>query len=505
MSTGPDFDVLIIGAGISGIGMAAHMGLICPDRTYAIFERREAIGGTWDLFRYPGVRSDSDMHTLGFVFEPWLHEDAIADGPAILEYLNRTADERGITEHIRFRTEVIAADWDPALALWSITSRGPDGSESVTTTRWVYFASGYYDYDNPHDAALPNIGQFGGEVVHPQFWPQDLDYAGKRVVVIGSGATAVTIVPAMADQTASMTMLQRTPTWMGAGPRQDRWNRLFRRWLPEKWAYWLTRRKNILLRTYFFGLSRRNPQKLARMLRKMLRQHLGPAYSEEHFEPPYDPWRQRLCLVPDADLFKAVREGRAQIVTDTIAGFDADGVKLTSGKHLPADIVITATGLRLVLTGKVAISVAGEPVDLTRHYFYRGTMFSNIPNLAVVFGYLNASWTLRADNVAAYIANVLKQMGESEVLVAVPELAPEDEPEEVEPFDYTSGYLQRARPLMPKSAAELPWRLNHNYLMDKRDFRGRPVQDGVLRFTNPPAVDAARDAEAADPLKVAAE
>ena len=485
MSESPDHDVLIIGAGISGISMAAHIGLICPERTYTILERRGQIGGTWDLFRYPGVRSDSDMHTLGFVFEPWLHEDAIADGPAILDYLKETAKQRGITEHIRFNTEVLSADWDPAAAQWSITARGADGANFVTSARWVYFASGYYDHDNPHDAALPQLDGFGGQVIHPQFWPAELDYTGKHVVVIGSGATAVTIVPAMAEQAASVTMLQRTPTWMASGPRRDQWNQRFRRWLPETWAYWLTRQKNILLRSYFFRLSRRHPQRLAATLRKFLRRDLGPAYEQKHFEPPYDPWRQRLCLVPDGDLFTALRSGKAAIVTDTIAGFDKDGVKLSSGQHLPADIIITATGLRLVLAGKVAITMAGKPVDLTQHYFYRGAMFSNIPNLAVVFGYLNASWTLRADNVAAYVANMLKQMGERDCTIAVPLLAPGDEPEEVEPFDYSSGYLQRARAMMPKSGAQLPWRLNHDYLADRRDFRNRPVADGVLRFTNP--------------------
>lgn len=485
MNDSPDHDLLIIGAGISGISIAAHIGLICPERTYAILERRAQIGGTWDLFRYPGVRSDSDMHTLGFVFEPWVHEDAIADGPAILEYLNETANQRGITDHIRFNTEVLSADWDPAAAQWSITARGADGTISVTTARWVYFASGYYDHDNPHDAALPQLDQFGGQVIHPQFWPAELDYTDKRIVVIGSGATAVTIVPAVAEQAASVTMLQRTPTWMASGPRRDQWNQRFRRWLPEKWAYWLTRQKNIALRSYFFRLSRRHPRRLAETLRKFLRRDLGPAYSPQHFEPPYDPWRQRLCLVPDGDLFAALRSGKAKIVTDTIAGFDKGGVQLSSGQHLPADIIITATGLKLVLAGKVAITMAGQPVDLTQHYFYRGAMFSNIPNLAVVFGYLNASWTLRADNVAAYIANILKQMAERDCHIAVPLLASGDEPEEVEPFDYSSGYLQRARAMMPKSGAQLPWRLNHDYLADRRDFRNRPVSDGVLLFTNP--------------------
>ena len=485
----PEFDVLIIGAGISGISMAAHIGLICPERTFAILERREAIGGTWDLFRYPGVRSDSDMHTLGFEFEPWRHEDAIANGPAILDYLERTAHERGIAEHIRFGREVVSADWDAAQAVWRITDVQQDGSKNVTTARWLYFASGYYDYDAPYDAQLPGIDQFGGTVIHPQFWPQDLDYTGKRVVVIGSGATAVTMVPAMVDPAnsgaaAHVTMLQRTPTWMAAGPRQDKWNQRFLRWLPEKWAYWLTRQKNIALRTYFFRLSRRNPHKLAEMLRGMLRDQLGPSYHKEHFEPPYHPWRQRLCLVPDGDLFAAINSGKADIATDQIESFDHSGVRLASGTHLPADIVVSATGLRLVLAGKVAVSMDGKAVDFTQHYFYRGTMFSNIPNLSVVFGYLNASWTLRADNNARFAAEALKHMGDSGTLVAMPELAAEDEPEVVEPFDYTSGYLARARTMMPKSGPELPWRLNQDYYADRRDFRTRPVSDGVLRFTN---------------------
>ena len=501
--TQPDTDILIIGAGISGISMAAHIGMICPDRSYTILERRDAIGGTWDLFRYPGIRSDSDMHTLGFEFEPWRHEDAIADGPNILEYLNRIADERGIREHIRFGQEVLSADWDSMTAMWTVTARGKDGKTATTTARWLYFASGYYDYDNPHDAQIPQIDQFGGQVLHPQFWPDDLDYAGKDVVVIGSGATAVTLVPAMAESAKSVTMLQRTPTWMGAGPRQDPWNRRFLKVLPEKWAYRLTRWKNIMLRSYFFNLSRRKPEKLRQMLSDMTRQHLGANYDPKHFEPPYNPWQQRLCLVPDGDLFDAINDGKAKVVTDHIAGFDATGVKLESGDHLPADIVITATGLRLVLAGKVEVSKDGEPVDWTERFFYRGLMFSNLPNLSFVFGYLNASWTLRADTNSRFTCEVLKHMGETGALVAEPELAPEDEPEAVEPWDYTSGYLNRAKNMMPKVAAERPWTLAHNYLEDRRDFRQRPVADGVLRFKNPPA--ASQDGEAGSHEAVAAE
>ncbi|MCB2067627.1 MAG: NAD(P)/FAD-dependent oxidoreductase, partial [Erythrobacter sp.] len=443
-------------------------------------------------FRYPGVRSDSDMHTLGFDFEPWKHEDAIADGPAILEYLNRIVDERHIRENIRFGQEVLSANWDSATATWTVTSRGKDGTDLVTTARWLYFASGYYDYDNPHDADIPGLADFKGEVIHPQFWPEDLDYSGKDVVVIGSGATAVTIVPVMAETAKSVTMLQRTPTWMAPGPRRDKWGKRFERWFPEKVAYWLTRRKNIFLRNYLFSLSRRNPAKLADKLRGLLRHSLGASYesNQAHFEPPYNPWEQRLCLVPDGDLFNAVKEGKARLVTDHIAGFDADGVLLKSGERLPADVVITATGLRLTLAGKVAVSTDGVPVDFKDRYFYRGTMFSNLPNLSFVFGYLNASWTLRADLNSHYACDVLNHMRKTGTTIALPALAPEDEPEVVEPWDYSSGYLQRARHLMPKSAAERPWALKHDYLADKRDFRTRPVADTVLRFSNPPAMAA---------------
>ncbi len=501
--TQPDTDICIIGAGISGISMAAHVGMICPDRSYTILERREQIGGTWDLFRYPGVRSDSDMHTLGFVFEPWKHEDAIADGPNILEYLNRTADERGITENIRFGQEVLSADWDSPTARWTVTARGSDGKQTTTTARWLYFASGYYDYDNPHDAQIPDLDQFAGEVIHPQFWPDDFDHAGKQVVVIGSGATAVTLVPAMAEQAKSVTMLQRTPTWMGAGPRQDEWNKRFQRWFPEKLAYRLTRWKNIGLRSYFFNLSRRKPEKLSEMLRNMLRGELGDKYDPRHFEPPYTPWKQRLCLVPDGDLFNALKSEKARIVTDHIAGFDAGGIKLQSGDYLPADVVVTATGLRLALAGKVEVSKDGSPVDWTDHFFYRGTMFSNLPNLSFVFGYLNASWTLRADCNARYSCEVLNAMSERGAQIAEPVLAPGDEPEAVEPWDYTSGYLNRAKSLMPKVAAERPWTLAHNYLEDRRDFRQRPVADGVLQFRKTP--EASQDSLAPEHEKIAAE
>jgi cation diffusion facilitator CzcD-associated flavoprotein CzcO len=478
-------DVLIVGAGISGISMAAHLKMLGPGLSFAMLERRDDIGGTWDLFRYPGVRSDSDMHSLGFRFEPWIHDKAIADGEAIREYLHRVVDERGIRPHIRFGSKVLAADWRAAEALWHVTVESARGRTELTA-RFLYLASGYYDYDEPHDAYLPGVGSFEGELVHPQFWPEGFDYAGKRVVVIGSGATAVTIVPAMAQTAAHVTMLQRTPTWMAAGPSRDKWANRLRRWLPGKLAYWLTRQKNIRLHHLFFHKARAKPEGAAAYLTGKLRDELGEHYSAEHFLPPYGPWQQRLCLVPDSDFFDAVKSGKASVATGRIAGFEADAVQLESGERVPADVVVTATGLRLALGGKIAVSLDGERVDFSQRWFYRGCMFSNVPNLAVVFGYLNASWTLRADNNAQYICRVLNTMVEKRAEIAVPRLPEDHDLAEVEPIPFSSGYLQRARPLIPKSAATLPWRLNQDYFEDCRDFRNRPVDDGVLRFERVP-------------------
>jgi monooxygenase len=482
----PEIDVAIVGAGISGISMAAHMKMMCPGRSFAVLERRSQIGGTWDLFRYPGIRSDSDMHTLGFRFEPWVHEKAIADAPAIREYLDRIVRERDILRHVRFDTRVQSADWDSAAGFWRITVEDNEGWHE-TTARFLYLASGYYDYDDPHDAQLPGLANFGGQAIHPQFWPENLDYAGKRVVVIGSGATAVTIVPAMADEAAHVTMLQRTPTWMAAGPSRDRIANGLRKFMPGWLAYWLTRQKNIRLRDYLFKRARNEPEKVAGFLTGLLKQELGEDFPLEDFQPPYPPWDQRLCLVPDSDFFRAVKDGKASVRTARIAGFTAEGVQLASGEVIPADIVITATGLRLALGGKIDISLDGLRLDWTERWFYRGCMFSNVPNLAIVFGYLNASWTLRADNTAEYICRVLNRMQNKRADVVVPYLPDDHDLEEVEPFPFSSGYLQRAKHLVPKSDGKLPWRLNQDYLEDCRDFRKRPVDDGVLRFERVPA------------------
>jgi len=479
------FDVLIVGAGISGISMAAHLKMQCPGLSFAMLERRDALGGTWDLFRYPGVRSDSDMHTLGFRFEPWIHDKAIADGEAIREYLGRVVATRDIDRHIRLGSKVVSADWRAAEALWHVVVEDGDGWHELTA-RFLYLASGYYDYDDPYDAQMPGLERFAGRVVHPQFWPRDLDYAGNRVVVVGSGATAVTIVPAMTDKAAHVTMLQRTPTWMASGPSRDALANRLRKWLPERLAYWIVRQKNIRLRHLFFTKARNEPDKIAEILSGRLRDELGEAYSPA-FQPPYAPWDQRLCLVPDSDLFDAVKSGTASIATGEIDSFEPGGARLKSGELVPADIVVTATGLKLALGGKIAISLDGATVDFSRRWFYRGCMFSNVPNLASVFGYLNASWTLRADNTADYVCRLLNRMADKRAEVVVPYLPEDHGLEEADIIVFSSGYLQRARSLMPKSAASLPWRLNQDYLADCRDFRKRPVDDGVLRFEKRPA------------------
>ncbi|NLR72694.1 NAD(P)/FAD-dependent oxidoreductase [Novosphingobium sp. ERN07] len=478
----PDVDVLIVGAGISGIGMAAHMQMLCPDRSYAIVERRGQIGGTWDLFRYPGVRSDSDMHTLGFVFEPWRHEKSIADGPSILEYLNRIADERDIRRHIRFDSKVLSADFDSATAQWVVLLEGKDGEHRRMTARWLYLGSGYYDYDKPYEATFAGREDFNGEIVHPQFWPENFDYTGKRVVVIGSGATAVTIVPSMADKAAHVTMLQRTPTWYGIRPAKDGIANFLRKFLPAELAYRITRFKNVRLQNLVFKKARTQPEKVKAFLTKRIKAALGDKYDEKAFTPPYNPWEQRLCLVPDADLFEAIRAGKASVVTDNIDRFDATGIRLKSGKHLEADVIVTATGLKMVMAGKIALSVDGVPVDFADRYYYKGAMFSNVPNMAAVFGYLNASWTLRADINARYVCDVLNAMKTQGMEIAVPKLAPNHHLDEDNIYDFSSGYIERARHLLPKSASDMRWRLNQDYVRDRAWMRDDPIEDGVLQF-----------------------
>lgn len=485
LATPPDFDVLIVGAGISGIGMAAHMQMKAPNHTFAIVERRENLGGTWDLFRYPGIRSDSDMHTLGFDFEPWRHEKSIADAPAILEYLNTIVDERKIRDRIRFGHKVISANFREDEARWHVEMELSDGSRTHLTANFLYLGSGYYDYDEPHDAGF-ELGEFEGQVLHPQFWPKDLDYTGKKVVVIGSGATAVTIVPSMSDKAAKVTMLQRTPTWMFARPAKDGVANFLRKVLPERVAYAITRFKNIRFQDFAFKRAREKPEKVKEALYKGIEKALGPGYDKATFTPPYNPWEQRLCLVPDDDLFEAMKAGKAEIVTDHIEVFEKNGIRLKSGKFLEADIIVTATGLKLAIAGKIAVSVNDEPVDFSQCYYYKGCMYSDLPNLAVVFGYINASWTLRADINSDYVCRVLNEMRAKQVDIVNPAMtvAIKATIEDEDIFgDYSSGYLERAKDINPKNATEYPWRLNQEYVLDKKRMQSDPVDDGILVFS----------------------
>lgn len=476
-------DVLIVGAGLSGIGAGYHLNTRCPGLRYAILEARAAIGGTWDLFRYPGVRSDSDMFTLGYSFRPWREAKAIADGPSILAYVRETAAAYGIDRHIRFHHRVRRASWSSAEARWLIEAERTDTGEIVRLScGFLLMCGGYYSYAEGYAPAFAGLEQFRGRIVHPQFWPADLDYAGRRVVVIGSGATAVTIVPEMAKTAAHVTMIQRSPTYIVARPSEDRAANWLRTRLPAMLAYRITRWKNILLGMYFYRLARRKPEQVKQRILQMAQQALGPDYDvATHFTPQYKPWDQRLCLVPDADLFRAIRSGRASVETGHIETFTPNGLRLQSGQEMDADIVVTATGLKLNLLGDVAFGVDGVPVDLSKALCYKGMMFSDVPNLASVFGYTNASWTLKADLTCAYVCRLLNHMRRRGYDVATPR---RDASVEEAPFlDFTSGYVQRALALLPKQGSKVPWKLYQNYARDTAALRLGRIEDGVMTFT----------------------
>jgi cation diffusion facilitator CzcD-associated flavoprotein CzcO len=476
------FDALIVGAGISGIGAAYHLKARCPKRSFAVLEARAAMGGTWDLFRYPGVRSDSDMFTLGFNFRPWTEAKAIADGPAILAYLSQTARAYGIDRHIRYGCKVTRAAWDSGEARWTVTFEVAGLTRQVTCS-FLHMCAGYYNYEHGYRPTFPGEQAFGGRIIHPQFWPADLDYAGKQVVVIGSGATAVTLVPEMAKAASHVVMLQRSPSYVVSRPAEDAFANRLRRRLPIRLAYAIIRWRNVLMQLWMYNMTRRQPEKVKKAIIDMAAKQLGPGYDvATHFTPRYNPWDQRLCLVPDADLFAAIRTGAASVVTDEIETFTATGIRLKSGQALAADIIVTATGLDLQLMGGLEVSVDGAPVNLPSCFSYKGMMYSGVPNLASSFGYTNASWTLKADLTAEYMCRLLNHMArhgyaECRPVNDDPSLTPEPW------LSFSSGYVQRAIARLPKQGARIPWRVHQNYALDVMAFRFGRLEDGVMRFS----------------------
>ncbi len=485
------FDVLIIGAGLSGIGAACHLVRKRPKTTFAILEARNAIGGTWDLFRYPGVRSDSNMSTFGYAFRPWVDETAIAEGPSILRYLDETAKAFGVDRHIRFGLQVVRASWRSEDARWALDVDGPDGEALAFSCNFLFFCTGYYEYAEGYTPGWRGMERFAGRIVHPQTWPEDLRHDGKRVVVIGSGATAVTIVPAMAAKAAHVVMVQRSPTYIVARPAEEAIAKRLKKWLPARAAHAAVRWKNILLQMYFYRLARRKPAAVRAQILKLAQAEIGPELAAaDYFNPRYDPWDQRMCIVPDGDLFGALRAGKASIVNGEIETFTETGLRLTSGEQIAADLIVTATGLKVRLMGGVAIEVDGARVDIASTTAYKGMMFSDVPNLASIFGYTNASWTLKSDLIAEYVCRLLSHMERRGYAICTPrrgDAAMADEPT----LPLTSGYIERARDLLFKQGSKKPWRMNQNYALDVMALRFGAIEDGALEFRRRKSVSSA--------------
>ena len=479
------FDVIIIGAGLSGIGTAVRLQRDCPDRDFILLERREAIGGTWDLFRYPGIRSDSDMHTLGYDFKPWEAEKSIADGPSILSYVNETADEHRIRERIRFSQKLVAADWISERSQWQLTVETPEGVRRYRCGL-LMMCAGYYSYDQGYEPDFAGKGSFKGEWIHPQFWPDNLDHADKKVVVIGSGATAMTLVPNMSRQASHVTMLQRSPTYVISRPSIDGLANWLRRVLPPKLAYDLVRWRNTVWQQWMYKLTRVAPGVVKRSLLKKVREEIGEMVDvEKHFTPRYNPWDQRLCLVPDDDLFRAIQSGKASVVTDQIEKITEGGVQLASGDHLDADIIVCATGLELVVLGGAEFTLDGHAIDFANEWTYKGMMCSNIPNMVHTFGYINASWTLRADLIATWVCRLLNHMRTTGMTTATPRITDELAASMTQRFwidDFSAGYMQRVMHRFPKQGDQMPWMNPQNYRKDRKMFRDDPIQDAELIF-----------------------
>jgi monooxygenase len=475
------FDVIIVGAGLSGIGAAWHLQTRCPGKSYAILEGRDAMGGTWDLFRYPGIRSDSDMFTLGYNFKPWLGEKSIADGASIRSYIEETARENGIDQHIRYGHKVVSADWSTADARWTLTL----ANGGRMTAGWVMMCSGYYRYDTGHAPEFPGMDRFKGTIIHPQFWPDDLDYTGKKIVVIGSGATAMTLVPAMAETAEHVTMLQRSPTYVASVPSKDPLATRLRKVLPKGLAYRAVRLKNVIVSMTLFWLVRKNPGAAKKRLMGLVRDALGPDYDvDKHFAPRYNVWDQRVCAVPDDDLFDAIKAGKVSVVTDTIETFTDTGIKVSSSETLPADIVVTATGIEMQLMGGAELFLDGVKVTMPETMIYKGMMIGGVPNFSYIIGYNNASWTLKADLSSAHACRILNHMDRRGYVQVVPRLN-SAEMSDGNFFGLTSGYLARAQDSVPKQGVRHPWKVHHNYARDYASLKLGKVDDGVLVFSGP--------------------
>ncbi len=480
------YDVVIIGAGLSGIGAACHLNTECPGKRYLILEGRESMGGTWDLFRYPGIRSDSDMHTLGYRFKPWREAKAIADGPSILAYVRETAAEHDIERHIRYGHQVTRASWSSDEALWTIEAMRRDTGETVSVRgNFLLMCAGYYSYQGGYTPEFPGREAFAGDIIHPQQWPEGYDYSGKRVVIIGSGATAMTLLPAMAGDAGHVVMLQRSPTYIVSWPEKDRIANALRRLLPASWAYRLTRRKNTAYQQFVYWLTRVRPQWVKRWLLRRVRRELGPDFDvDTHFTPSYNPWDQRICLVPESDFFAALRSGKASVVTDHIDRFTESGILLKSGEELEADLIITATGLNLVVLGEMDFSVDGRAVDFADTWSYKGVMYSDVPNMVSTFGYINASWTLRADLIARYACRLINHLDATGTRHCTPRLRDEDRDMTPRPWidGFSSGYMQRVMHRFARQGDREPWINPQRYRKDNRMMLRDPVEDGVLIF-----------------------
>lgn len=478
------YDVLIIGAGISGIGAACYLRRELPGKTFQILERRQAVGGTWDLFRYPGIRSDSDMNTFGFGFRPWTETRVLSDGPSIKKYVEETAREYNVMEKIRFGSKVTRSAFSSKDALWTIEGVDEKSGEKFTyTANFIIACTGYYKYDEGYKPEFPGEKDFKGQIIHPQKWPEDLNYTGKRVVVIGSGATAVTLIPAMADKTAHITMLQRSPTYIVSIPANDFMSETLRRFMPKSWVYQIARARNILMQRVIYALAKARPGAIKRLLLGAAKQRLGDSVDMKHFTPNYNPWDERLCVVPDGDLFDTIKSGKASIVTDHIEKFTEKGIQLKSGQHLDADIIVSATGLNVQLMGGVEVEVDGKPVPVTERVTYKAVLVEGVPNAAIIFGYTNASWTLKVDIACEYICRLLKHMDKNHHRVVVAQAPGDVKTEDTVMGALSSGYIRRAADKLPRQGTHGVWKVSNDYLSDTAMLRFGGIADDALKFT----------------------